>query len=973
MSLIYKVLKEKCDDDRDLAPLLAQWEFDQKLLSNALRSIAYSFPHYSMHDESHSNTILLQIEKILGIERIRLLSGTDLWLILESAYSHDLGMVIPEKDKIEALESIDFSLYLEGITQDPNHESFEEAKLIKSSDIKELLAKSPKTWSLEVSKSLTILLADFFRRQHATRSKNILNQPTHIELSSPRTGLIPSRLFNVLGKITESHGKDYNYVMSLHQYEDGVASDKCHPRLISFLLRLGDLLDIDNGRFCPVMLSSFGRLPKTSETHLEKHNSIQHLYISQSHIEIRAKTKDYEVYSLLSTWFDWIKNEIIFLNGNLNTILPSVEFGGFPSANDLIVELLDYEVIENSQRPRIDIDADKVMEMLRGTNLYSSSNVFIREILQNSVDALMLRFFLEHESLSKTFESPKKMYEKFHTNDSYKIDITLSELQRDNGKLSILMDIEDSGIGISKEEISFLLKMGSSNKNSKRKKIVQRMPEWMKPSGFFGIGFHSIFQAVDNVTIFTKSIYDSFQYEIHFREKGKLVKIRKIESENNLVKSFTKISVEIDSERIPDRFSYKYDNKKALEIISNYDSLLDDNFPIEKENLIYDITTFASEYSIPVLLNGVRINNSSTNNSEDFCKESNCYLSIYPMLINMPGSEISFRNQKVLTNNRELYFPYLQFNLDILNGKADDFLSFSREKLTNDGIKRIRDILEKEIPVKLESLYLAHGDKRKEISLAYHSNFSKPTSTIRDDWKNFEISEKKDSNKKKKLRELLDQNAIDVHYEDRPSSNKNLEISFEYETYIIDQRLDIVNFLVIQLFKEYRNFQLLSLSSISESRFVGGNIPINENLIKKDFKFSKTSLTEDEIFSRSVIVYFFQNFKLNYSSRTQLKRTYLPLLKYKYQGIAIDYNFLAPNLPYIQPIYRSDFDFYQKCIINPFVIENGNWIAKGLEEAKKKTFKIKTTNNDSITLDEISNLFNDLVEEIEGMLYQNEE
>ncbi|MCW7460246.1 hypothetical protein, partial [Leptospira bandrabouensis] len=93
----------------------------------------------------------------------------------------------------------------------------------------------------------------------------------------------------------------------------------------------------------------------------------------------------------------------------------------------------------------------------------------------------------------------------------------------------------------------------------------------------------------------------------------------------------------------------------------------------------------------------------------------------------------------------------------------------------------------------------------------------------------------------------------------------------------------------------------------------------------------------------------------------------------KYQGIAIDYNFLAPNLPYIQPIYRSDFDFYQKCIINPFVIENGNWIAKGLEEAKKKTFKIKTTNNDSITLDEISNLFNDLVEEIEGMLYQNEE
>ncbi|XDD43141.1 ATP-binding protein [Leptospira sp. WS60.C2] len=973
MSLIYRTLKEKCNDDRDLAPLLAQWEFDQKLLSNALRSIAYSFPHYSMHDESHSNTILLQIEKILGLERIRLLSGTDLWLILESAYSHDLGMVIPEKDKMEALESADFSLYLEGIMQDPNHESFEEAKLIKSSDIKELLAKSPKTWPLEVSKSLTILLADFFRRQHATRSKNILNQPTHIGLSSPRTGLIPSRLFNVLGKITESHGKDHNYVMSLHQYEDGIASDKCHPRLISFLLRLGDLLDIDNGRFCPVMLSSFGRLPKTSETHLEKHNSIQHLYISQSHIEIRAKTKDYEVYSLLSTWFDWIKNEIGFLNGNLNTILPSVEYGGFPSANDLIVELLDYEVIENSQRPRIDIDADKVMEMLRGTNLYSSSNVFIREILQNSVDALMLRFFLENESLSETFDSPNKMYEKFRANDSYKIDITLSELQRDNGKLSILMDIEDSGIGISKEEISFLLKMGSSNKNSKRKKIVQRMPEWMKPSGFFGIGFHSIFQAVDNVTIFTKSIYDSFQYEIHFREKGKLVKIRKIESENNLVKSFTKISVEIDSERIPYRFTYKYDNKKALEIISNYDSLLDDNFPIEKANLIYDISTFASEYAIPVFLNGVIINNSSTNISEDFCKESNCNLSIYPILTNMPGSEISFRNQKVLTNNRELYFSYLQFNLDILNGKADDFLSFSREKLTNDGKKRIRDILEKEIPVKLESLYQAYDNKRKEISLAYHSNFLKPTSTIRDDWKDFEISEKKDSNKKKKLRELLDQSTIDVQYEDGHSSSKSLEISFMEEIYLVDPRLDIISFLIEQLFIEYNHFQLFSVSSKTETKVVGGNIPINDNIIKEKFRFSKHMFSEDEIIYLSVIEYFFHSYKLIYKGGTRIKRTYLPLFRKKYEQISIKSKDVSPSLPYIQPIYRSEFDLYQKCIINPFVIENDNWKIRGLEEAKKKTFEIKSANNVSITLDEISNLFNDLVEEIQGILNQHNE
>lgn len=62
--------------------LMGQWEFDKKNIPMALKAVSSVFPHYSLHDETHSISILNNIVKILGRETILLLSCTDLWLIL---------------------------------------------------------------------------------------------------------------------------------------------------------------------------------------------------------------------------------------------------------------------------------------------------------------------------------------------------------------------------------------------------------------------------------------------------------------------------------------------------------------------------------------------------------------------------------------------------------------------------------------------------------------------------------------------------------------------------------------------------------------------------------------------------------------------------------------------------------------------------------------------------------------------------
>ncbi|MCG9873733.1 MAG: ATP-binding protein [Leptospiraceae bacterium] len=810
-------------------------------------------------------------------------------------------------------------------------------------------------------------MAEYFRSKHATRSKELIDQPSRIGLKSPRTGLIPSRLFSLLGKITESHGKDHEYVMNFPQFEDGIGMDKCHPRLIAFLLRLGDLLDIDNGRFCPVMLSSFGTLPKTSETHYEKHDSIEHLNISQSAIEITAKTDNYEVHGLLSKWFDWIKEEIVFINNNLSQIIPSVDFGGFPSANNLIVELLGYEIVENSHRLKVDIDPGKVIEMLRGTSLYSSSNVFIREILQNSVDATLLKYFCDNKSDLENLKSPNEFFEKLKKDDRYKISIHLSEVPKLDRNVTFRMEIEDSGIGISREEISYLLNMGTSYNNSRRKKIVKQMPEWMKPSGFFGIGFHSIFQVVDDVTISTKSIYDSCQYEIQFAEKGKQVKIRKVTNEDILTKSFTKITIDIESEKIPERFTYKYENEKALETISNFDALLDDEFPIKKANLIYDINDFVSDYQIPIYLNDYQLNKQAVDAKGIFCPESNSYIKINPVMSRLPGSNIFYRNQLVLKNTRDLYLKYLVYELDVMDGKADDYLTFSREKLSHEGIKRVDEILEKEVRQILELNYEQHPENKKLLSLAYHSNFDKSTEIIGDEWKDFEVNQSNDSSKFKTLREILLEESLTLKYQKKVSENEVLILKIVKDEYILDSRLDILDFFVEEIHKEFPHYKFLNFKNYSENTIIG-NIPIQDRVLKKEFYFSKTEFTETEIILPGVLKSFFDNYKQHKGWGAVVKRTLLPLFSIKYTKISMEYISARSILPFIQSIYDSDFNIFKDFIINPFVFENNNWKVKGLEEAKQKTFKIKREKDNLIKLEEISKLFDELVAEIKGIL-----
>ena len=497
-------------------PLEAQWAFDERLIAKALQTVGTYFPHYSRHDESHSRQILVHIERLLGEENIAQLTATDTWLLLEAAYLHDIGMVISDEQLTKDFDQI--KKHVEKTRHTANGDTL---KLMDA-----LLASKEKTASaifakvdihpFHAIKLLREIIADFYRVKHPDRADHIITDPfKEIGLDSPRNELLPRRFFSLLGKICAYHGKPFAEVMQLPKQQVGIGTDDCHPRFIACLLRLGDLLDLDDNRFCPVMLKMAGKLPALSEAHHQKHLAIRHFRADRERIEIEADCPSYDSYIATSEWFGWLREEVKNQMSLWFDIVPSPNFGLLPSVGDLKAHLKDWQVFSENQRPQFNLDRDRIFELLQGAGLYESKEQAMRELLQNAVDATLIRIWREHgedcmpkpEPFIERNSAPRS--EKVRKIlDKYSIDVTIEkEKEKEEDQYNYWrITIAEQGTGISKDDLKFMMQMGSSKKNYQRRAIIEKMPVWMKPSGIFGIGLHSVFLLTDEVIIETRSI-----------------------------------------------------------------------------------------------------------------------------------------------------------------------------------------------------------------------------------------------------------------------------------------------------------------------------------------------------------------------------------------------------------------------------------------------------------------------------------
>lgn len=776
MNYIEKVLFDKTADFQEGQIYSDQWKFVKSYLPSVLDTISQIFPHYSLHNATHSEAIINNIVRILGTPSIERLSVVDLWLLLAAAYYHDCGMVVTGEDKKALFE--DGSEFIHFIEEQQNDLLSPLNRYAILFEIKEQKAFfKVEQLTKDSYEAARFLIAGFIRGRHAVRSGKRIESESSLHLPG---NPIPERIIRILKAICDCHTKDVNEVMALQSVESsGCGIEDCHPRFVAAMLRLGDLLDIDSNRVSEVLLSTLGSIPSDSKFFNKTNKSITHIRIDQSIIEITAECNDYQVADLVNRWLQWLNDELVFYMKRWHKIIPFEEFGYLPTVGDLKVNLSNYDTFDGKKRPSFEIDSSKAIELLQGAGLYTDSCECIRELLQNAVDATYLRVYKENPGI-KDLNKFKKECEKFPI--TVKLDrIPEDDTKKEKSKWKI--EITDRGIGMTKEDLQYLSKTGSSGRNKEKQQLIQSVPEFLWPSGSFGIGFQSVFLITDKVFIISRKLNKDHyvKAEMHNpsgKEKGAIL-IQTIDKED--VHYGTTLSFVFEDFSDRQQLINSEDRYSVAELFSfDFAKNKDANFLGVK--IMDEIVRFANSTFIHVdfVLDGENKQYVSKKSKVDFGpldKETGIQVYVEkkkPISDGYFESKVYFRNQWI----RDYYpdLPFLSFHVNILKGNAKDVLTLNRNRVRREYEPILADNIKKTVIRHLNDKIESFDATSKQLASMFLELYSDYISEkgikdikMRDYWKKLELTLRKANVGEKEiiiLDRLLNADSIERVYND---------------------------------------------------------------------------------------------------------------------------------------------------------------------------------------------------------------
>lgn len=716
MNFFEKLLEKKCSEE-NTRDFMTQWGIDKKLYKKISSGINYSYPSFTDHGINHSETILVNIERLFDKETLETLSSFNIWLLLESAYLHDCGMFISiEKiDKIIQDDKKEFVRYIQEILVDEAHELYKYAKNFKIENGSIFFAENK--YSTRIEFSMKFLLSFFKRANHNVDFKDNIENCEKI---------LPSRIYEVLYKICESHGKTFKETLTLSKKESGLGKEIGNPVFIACLLRIGDLLDIDNNRATNLMLEELKNdIPETSQYNLEKHRAITHYWVDSEKVEIKATIRGkntYKIAEITGRWFSFIEEEFQKQNYSWKDIRPE-KFNAFlPKLGELGIEMDEYEYIDSKRKPKFSVDTNSILELLAGENIYEHKGKALRELIQNSIDATYLRIF--EENREKIQNNPD--FVDLNYFEKYKIQVFIEKNEKEsNDELEFYnIKIIDEGIGIDKEQLKYIAVSGSSYKNKRKQLAINEMPLWLQPSGNFGIGFQSIFMLTDKVTLKSKSLYTNEGIEVEllkpttknnqggeiYFKKTKFDYLQKVGTEINFICKVKKEDVETRFFTRKIDFLMKEDIKENIEIRKISNELKNmRNYSLVKIVLNGDIS-FCNRILIQKLNKEIyskkfQIVFSKNKYSSDWTKED------LNILEKGTTGDVRFfyKNQYICTKGKtNLIFD---ITVNILEGQAKDVVTVDRNRLTQKYFeKNAKEILENVLKYCIQSF-----DKSSDI------------------------------------------------------------------------------------------------------------------------------------------------------------------------------------------------------------------------------------------------------------------
>lgn len=407
-----------------------------------LRRISDTFPHYTCHDDSHSDMLVEIAGWLIGEVALNRLNGPELYALYCSFYLHDVGMAVTPDERASVAASEQFKRF-----HSANH------------DLDEVEA-----------------LAEWIRKDHHERSARIVRESSRTR----QPFVLQNGLAEPIALLCESHGR--GDISDFERYDPFTAwgakgQTLCIP-LLAVYLRLADVLHLTNDR-TPLAAVPFVNLRNAiSRREWSKHLSTVGIapVSPQGLVRLTCVCSSVDVHRELIRFCDYVNEQfrlsrqaIDLLNAHsihaelaFKTIEPRIRAEGYEPWLDLTFQL----------------EKDGILELLRGSNLYPGAGAALNELLINAIDA---------------------------TRQARHVGLCVNPIEVRFDKTGKSLSVADSGTGMDEYDVKhFLLHLGRSLYRSKEYADRYRGSQRIDPISQFGIGFASCFLAAERVTVETK-------------------------------------------------------------------------------------------------------------------------------------------------------------------------------------------------------------------------------------------------------------------------------------------------------------------------------------------------------------------------------------------------------------------------------------------------------------------------------------
>jgi len=449
-SKLYKILNER--QSKFLPNIQSIFNYAQDILPQIINV----FSSYTQHDLDHSILIMNYMHDL--VDDITQFNDLEITMMVYSALLHDIGMVVTE----------------------------DEVSKIKEDDT--TITEYRYSVVVQEQKNEKLALQECIRPIHAKRSVEHIEK---MKAEQKAWFLLPgSTTINFsqeVQKICQAHNESFEWLKSELTESDIKGKYSYNTQYIAMLLRVSDLLDIDEKR-TPMYLYYLVNPKGYSDLEWRQHFVIENtekIYTNpttkQKTIKLYGESSDAKIHRKIRKYIEYINQELV----HAASLMDSFQETKYHIQLKSIVEDKIKTTTFTFSNFKLDLDYNAVTNLLMGEHIYGDKKYGLRELVQNSIDACMLM-----KEVSENLED-------------YKFD---KEVR-----------ITDNGVGMSLDILKkYFLNVGVSYYSSQDYKYKGYT---YNPIGNYGIGFLSCFMLSSKVKV------DSKRYDDQ--------KLNKIELERN--------------------------------------------------------------------------------------------------------------------------------------------------------------------------------------------------------------------------------------------------------------------------------------------------------------------------------------------------------------------------------------------------------------------------------------------------------